>query len=184
MRKDCDGLNILYIENGGHTYADQCIIYAGQYSQRRTGGMTNFKTVKKIKATAIISILFIVIAVLPQYRSHEHKQFEKIWNIEPPQGKEVYCKEHTDFFYGNRNAFIVYEAQSRPNYSFYYEKNEEMEEKVREISERLEIAGRERPDFSESYWWGKKIYKNGSSLIILYFPEEEKYYFVEEYFNI
>lgn len=28
MRKDCDRLNILYIENGRHTYARQCTIYA------------------------------------------------------------------------------------------------------------------------------------------------------------
>lgn len=116
-------------------------------------------------------------------KPHEHEQFKKTWNIEMPRGEEVYCKEHTDFFYANRNTFVVYAADEDVNYKFTYEKSPQMEEKVGEIARRLEVEYSEMPDFSQDYWWNQKSYKYGSNLTILYFPSESKYYFVEEYIN-
>ena len=138
---------------------------------------------KNVFKLLILIFIITVISIYFYTKPHRHEQFKEKWNIEMPPGEEVYCKEHTDFFYGNRDSFVVYTANDTINYKLTNKRNAETEDKVKEIAKRFEVPDNEIPKFSELYWWNKKTYKYGSSLIILYLPSESKYYFIEEYLN-
>ncbi|MBP3840932.1 MAG: helix-turn-helix domain-containing protein [Bacilli bacterium] len=128
----------------------------------------------------LVSGLFGMYIFMKNYWSVS-KTFKYNWNIIIPNDfKEYYHTETEPAFGGDGERYSIYDG-SNFMIDFNINKNDELEEKIQELNEKLNIPKDKQINFEHKYQW-KKINNRDDErdeLYIIFDEELNKYYFYE-----
>ena len=128
----------------------------------------------------LIAIVFIALNLMKNYFTTA-KTFKYNWKITIPSDlEEEYYTDSGPSFFGDGERYSVFNG-SKFIMDFNSNKNQELEQRIGELNNKLNIPKENQIDFSHKYVWKKITDKEDErdELFIIYDYELNKYYFYE-----
>lgn len=141
---------------------------------------------KRLIATLLLCAMLFSIYVYNSKDKREAERIAELWGYSVPDEWEVeYVKSKTDFFYGNRDSYVVYktEGDEMINREFSAIIEEEDKSVMDAVVDRLDIPEEHFIKEKSSLKYSCLTYINDSRMIIVLSPNEGKCYFIEGYYN-
>lgn len=146
--------------------------------------MSKKVSIKIISISILLIAVFFLFLFIQAYKSYASIIYLN-WSIKLPKPyKEIYSVDSGASFHGDGQRYHVFEYKNKNvienKLNWTDTKNPDIESKIDNILDSLNVANTNRPDFDKKYKYYFKIEEDNSTIYLIFTDETGKLYIIED----